>query len=387
MSCRPRPSCWTHTGERSDFNLPGSPTVCADRRSAPCTPSSATSPRGWRSRPSSSCRRGTGKTETMLAWMVARRPERLLVLVPSVALREQVASKFETLGILRKEGITALSALRPCVGRVEHAFADAGEAVLFAKACNVIVATPSVLNAMASEVRAALLEECTHLVLDEAHHAAAATWRSVIRQFTGRPVLLFTATPFRSDGKALPGRTIFRFPLREAQREGYFSRIDFAAVLNLDDPDRGRAAAALDRLRADRETGFDHVLLARAGTSQRAEEIHALYAEMAPEFEPRILYHRQAVRQKAATLEALKNGDCRIIVCVDMLGEGFDMPTLKVGAFHDNRRSLSPMVQLVGRLARTVSATPIGSASVSLSTVRREIAWRSSTEGALSSGC
>lgn len=31
---------------------------------------------------------GTGKTETMLAWLVAQRPERVLVVVPSAALRE-----------------------------------------------------------------------------------------------------------------------------------------------------------------------------------------------------------------------------------------------------------------------------------------------------------
>lgn len=47
-----------------------------------------------------------------------------------------------------------------------------------------------------------------------------------------------------------------------------------------------------------------------------------------------------------------------------MLGEGFDMPNLKVAAFHDNRRSLGPVIQLVGRLARTESSKPIGTASV-----------------------
>ena len=34
---------------------------------------------------------GTGKTETMLAWLVAQRPAKVLVIVPSVALREQLA--------------------------------------------------------------------------------------------------------------------------------------------------------------------------------------------------------------------------------------------------------------------------------------------------------
>lgn len=40
---------------------------------------------------------GTGKTETMLALNARQRFERLLVVVPTDALREQIAAKFETL--------------------------------------------------------------------------------------------------------------------------------------------------------------------------------------------------------------------------------------------------------------------------------------------------
>jgi hypothetical protein len=43
------------------------------------------------------------------------------------------------------------------------------------------------------------------------------------------------------------------------------------------------------------------------------------------------------------------------------------MPNLKIAAFHDNRRSLGPAIQLVGLLARTQSSTPIGPASVFVS--------------------
>lgn len=84
---------------------------------------------------------GTGKTETMLALLVAARPPRLLVLVPSDALREQVATKFETLGVLQELGIVTSTALRPVVGRVQHGFTTANTATAFADQCNVIVAT------------------------------------------------------------------------------------------------------------------------------------------------------------------------------------------------------------------------------------------------------
>lgn len=45
---------------------------------------------------------GTGKTETMLGLLLAARPERLLVLVPSGALRNQIAAKFDRLGVLHE---------------------------------------------------------------------------------------------------------------------------------------------------------------------------------------------------------------------------------------------------------------------------------------------
>jgi superfamily II DNA or RNA helicase len=75
----------------------------------------------------------------------------------------------------------------------------------------------------------------------------------------------------------------------------------------------------------------------------------------------------QGQRRKAQVLGALSGGQCHLIVCVDMLGEAFDMPNLKIAVFHDNRGSLGPVIQLVGLLARTQSSTPIGPASVFVS--------------------
>jgi superfamily II DNA or RNA helicase len=307
---------------------------------------------------------GTGKTETMLAWLVAQRPERVLVVVPSTALRDQITTKFETLGILQKERIVHPVALRPCVGKLERRFSDPDEARAFVSASNVVVATPNAIHANDKAVREAFVAGFTHLLVDEAHHAPARTWTEIIRTFSDRPTLLFTATPFRRDGLSLPGRVIFRFPLREAQKEGYFSTIDFTAVLDLDDDDEALAQAALKRLREDLEAGYEHLLLARVRSKSRADEVHALYDRLAPEFAPNVLYESLSARRRTDALQAMRDRASRVIVCVDMLGEGFDLPTLKVGAFHDSHQSLSPMIQLIGRLARTASPVPIGKASV-----------------------
>jgi superfamily II DNA or RNA helicase len=307
---------------------------------------------------------GTGKTETMVAWMVAQAPEKLLVVVPSVVLRDQIAEKFETLGVLQQVGAVASSALRPRVLRLDHRIADQDQVAELVDAANVIVTLPHTLRASEPEVRATLLAACSHLVVDEAHHAPAAMWSDILRGFSGRPVLLFTATPFRSDGRPIPGRTIFRFPLREAQRDGYFSRIELTAVVGMGDADEELARAAIARLRADINAGFDHVMLARAADRVKAEWIHSIYRRLAPELEPRIVHQGLSKKEVTANLADLRLGACRVVVCVDMLGEGFDMQTLKVAAFHDTRKSLSPMIQLIGRVARTSATLNLGTASV-----------------------
>lgn len=240
---------------------------------------------------------GTGKTETMVAVMLVERPERLLVLVPTTALRDQVAGKFETLGILQREGIAAPTALRPCVARVQHGLKDPLDAKRLLEASNVIVATPHVLNACSEEALQVLLGQCTHLMVDEAHHAPAPSWKRVVDAFADRKVLLFTATPFREDGKSIPGRTIYRFPLREAQRDEYFTTIDYRAVVGIEGTDGLLADLAIARLREDLASGYDHILMARAKSVERAKALGRLYQAKAGEFAPAVLYDKMPAKR------------------------------------------------------------------------------------------
>ena len=45
----------------------------------------------------------------------------------------------------------------------------------------------------------------------------------------------------------------------------------------------------------------------------------------------------------------------RVVVCVDMLGEGFDLPQLKIAAIHDAHKSLAVTLQFIGRFTRSLS--------------------------------
>ena len=306
---------------------------------------------------------GTGKTETMIALLVAAQIERLLVIVPSDVLRTQISRKFETFGVLQRDGVIAQKAHRPVVGQLKQAFEFPEEAREFCEMCNVIVATPSALFASSQEVMTKILDCCSHLIIDEAHHVEANTWRKLRDTFSDRPVVQFTATPFREDGRRVAGQIIYSFPLKQAQKNNYFSHINYIPVLNLEDPDRAIAQAAILQLRNDLLVGFDHILMARVKRIGRAEEIKEIYEELAPELSPVILHSTLPVQTKYSALDAIRNRRSRIIVCVDMLGEGFDLPNLKIAAIHDPHKSLGVTLQFIGRFAR-VADSSIGTASI-----------------------
>jgi hypothetical protein len=58
------------------------------------------------------------------------------------------------------------------------------------------------------------------------------------------------------------------------------------------------------------------------------------------------------MKQRGEHLTALRRFQSRIVVCVDMLGEGFDLPELKIAALHDHHKSVAVTIQFVGRFTR-----------------------------------
>lgn len=300
---------------------------------------------------------GTGKTETMLTLLVHERFRRLLVLVPSDSLREQIGRKFETLGRLRQLGVLAADTLNPVVGRLTKRFKTKDEATDYFCRCNVVISTVAVLTGLPNNVKAVLAESFDTLFIDEAHHVAARTWTDIKDLFSakaGTRVVQFTATPFREDGKLVDGKVAFRFPMRKAMQQGYFTKIHFLPVDADEDSDVDAeiAAVTVRRLRADLANGRDHVVMARTKTIKRAVDVMAIYQKLAPEFAPCCVHNKLSKTLVAAAKASLFSRATRIIVCVDMLGEGFDFPNLKIAALHDPHRSIAVTLQFVGRFTR-----------------------------------
>ena len=225
------------------------------------------------------------------------------------------------------------------------------------------------------------------IIIDEAHHSAADSWRKVLDRFPNAKVIHMTATPFRSDRQEIDGELVFRYPFRSATLKGYIKRLKASyvapaeielgfsdehgrtytleQVLELKEENwfsRGVALArpcnqhivdsSLEKLEELRQSGTRHQLIAVACSINHAREIRSLYQERG--FSADVIHSHQSAEAQEAILGALRNGTLDCIVQVQMLGEGFDHPKLSVAAIFRPFRTLAPYIQFVGRIMRVV---------------------------------
>lgn len=299
---------------------------------------------------------GYGKTALLMALPFVLRAGRVLVVEPSDALRRQTTSHFKELSVLRRLGAAAEAMVNPKVigqkgaPESDQEWRDLGEH-------DVVISTPQSLSpAIAPGAPPDLFDL---VIFDEAHHAPADTWAAFLDHFTGARFVFLTATPFRRDRKAIPGRMAYWYPVSKASKEAAFGRVHFTAapVGNPNDDleiDRSVVQTAVARLRADQAGGFDHRLFVRAATIASARALVPLYE--AAGVRVKAIDSHAAKRTQDKAEEELIAGELDGIVCVDMFGEGYDFPKLKIAALHAPHRSLVPTLQFIGRFARTNDA-------------------------------
>ncbi len=310
---------------------------------------------------------------------VYRRLPKTLVLVPSTTLRNQITTKFISLGVLPDAEVIPRETIGPIVAKLTKGMHDLAAARKLIDQSNVIVALPQTLSHCSPAVLDLLVDQCADLIVDEAHHVPANQWTDVKERFSSKRITQFTATPFRQDKKRIDGKIIFNFKLGDAQAAGYYRPINLKTIEEFGDQtarDHGIARLAVEALRKDRENGLDHVLMARCKTTDRAEAILKIYQELAPEYAPQLVYSgsgRSLQNREALQRITQRNeNSAHIVVCVDMLGEGFDLQNLKVAALHDCHKSLAITLQFIGRFTREGDWKTIGEATVVANTADPE---------------
>jgi len=103
-------------------------------------------------------------------------------------------------------------------------------------------------------------------------------------------------------------------------------------------------------------------MMARVNSKEKAIQLVNLYKTLAPELNPILVHSGEGKTKNNAALQDLMAGISKVVVCVNMLGEGFDLPQLKVAAIHDGHKSLAITLQFIGRFTR--KSTDVGDAAV-----------------------
>jgi superfamily II DNA or RNA helicase len=309
---------------------------------------------------------GSGKTAVAMAapFLASQPPRRVLVLAPAKQLRRQLATEFASYAQLRRMGILPEEVEDPIVMRMKGRADDWSEL----EEADIVVALPNSISPVHYDDTTLPPRDLFDvLIVDEAHHAPAATWRAVIDHFVHAKKLLLTATPRRRDGKRIPGSLRYYYPLRRALEEGLYHPITPILLPSSEPPDRRQGDEDIAKQAATMLASEEHqssTLLVRAGSVARLQELQPIYQSAGVQLS--LLHTRVAPSRRERIIDSLTSGAIRAIGVVGMLGEGFDLPSLRILAYHDKHRSLLPTAQLIGRLARTHPEYPQHSALVAL---------------------
>jgi superfamily II DNA or RNA helicase len=187
-----------------------------------------------------------------------------------------------------------------------------------------------------------------YVVIDEAHHAAAETYRRVLGYFRPRFLLGLTATAERADGQqllALFRDCAHRLTLQEAVERGELvpircvrvqTNVDLSKVrynqvqYNRQDLEATIAVPARDRLIV--KTYLDHV----PGRKAVAFAVNVRHGEdLAEKFQAagvaaRSVSGRMSNEQREQHLQDFRDGKLRVLCACDILNEGWDCPDIEV---------------------------------------------------------
>jgi len=291
---------------------------------------------------------GSGKTAVIMMSPYILGAKKVLVVTPSKLVRNQVSDEFSTLQTLIRMNVLPKDIKKPNVFEMGNLYKEEHDRDI--AEADVIVATPQVGLSL-SQIES-LKNEIDLVLIDEAHHVPAKTWTEILENFNNAKHILFTATPFRMDKKKIKGSVVYNYPLSQAYRDEIFGEIEYIPIAFDHNKDSLIAKKAESIFLLDKEKGYEHFLMVRAKSQDKAKELEELYSR-----ETNLRLKRIDSSMTANTINkciaALRQKELDGIICVDMLGEGFDFANLKIAAIHDPHKSLANTLQFIGRFART----------------------------------
>ena len=216
-------------------------------------------------------------------------------------------------------------------------------------------------------------EEPGIIVIDEAHHALAKTYKEMWERFPKAKFLGLTATPCRLNGKGFTDLfdvLVQSWDVPEFISKGRLATYDFVSIKSdgvtqrLIDSLQKRGAdgdyqnkemdmllnkkPSIERLyRSLEEFGKDRKGIVYAINISHAQKITKLYQENG--VKAIAIDSKTPATERQQDIEAFKKGDIQVLVNVDIFSEGFDCPDVEFVQLARPTLSLAKYLQMVGR--------------------------------------
>lgn len=216
-------------------------------------------------------------------------------------------------------------------------------------------------------------EEPGMIVIDEAHHALAKTYKEMWERFPNAKFLGLTATPCRLNGKGFTNLfdvLVQSWDVPEFISKGRLATFDFVSIKSdgvtqrLIDSLQKRGAdgdyqnkemdmllnkkPSIERLyRSLEEFGKDRKGIVYAINISHAQKITKLYQEHG--VKAIAIDSKTPAAERQQDIEAFKKGDIQVLVNVDIFSEGFDCPDVEFVQLARPTLSLAKYLQMVGR--------------------------------------
>lgn len=211
------------------------------------------------------------------------------------------------------------------------------------------------------------------IVIDEAHHALAKTYKEMWERFPKAKFLGLTATPCRLNGKGFTDLfdvLVQSWDVPEFISKGRLATYDFVSIKSdgvtqrLIDSLQKRGAdgdyqnkemdmllnkkPSIERLyRSLEEFGKDRKGIVYAINISHAQKITKLYQEHG--VKAIAIDSKTPATERQQDIEAFKKGDIQVLVNVDIFSEGFDCPDVEFVQLARPTLSLAKYLQMVGR--------------------------------------
>ena len=211
------------------------------------------------------------------------------------------------------------------------------------------------------------------IVIDEAHHALAKTYKEMWERFPKAKFLGLTATPCRLNGKGFTDLfdvLVQSWAVPEFISKGRLATYDFVSIksdgvtqrlinsLQKRGADGDYQNKEMDRLlnkkpsierlyRSLEEYGKDRKGIVYAINISHAQKITKLYQEHG--VKAIAIDSKTPATERQQDIEAFKKGDIQVLVNVDIFSEGFDCPDVEFVQLARPTLSLAKYLQMVGR--------------------------------------